>query len=66
VRRAILFIVCLALGCVVGFVGWYVSGSQWWYLAVPGALAAGWLMVANPERCLLHQGHGTGGGDSAA
>jgi Integrase core domain len=51
---------------VVGLLGWYLSGSQWWYLAVPGALAAGWLGVANPERCLPQQGHNSRGGKSAA
>jgi len=66
VRRAILFIVCLALGCLIGFTGWYLSGSQWWFLAIPATLAAGWLLVATPERCLPQQGHGTGGGSSEA
>jgi hypothetical protein len=61
-RRLVLFVVCLALGCTVGLVGWLMSGSQWWYLAIPGAMAAGWLMVANPEQCMPREEHGAGGG----
>ena len=64
--RTVLLIACIALGCTVGYVGWLMSGSQWWYLAIPGAIAAVWLMVANPERCLSRDGQSTADGDSAA
>jgi len=66
VRRAVLFVVCLLLGCVVGFVGDAASGSPWWYLAIPGAIAAGWLAVANPESCVARTGQDPGGGSGAA
>jgi len=65
-RRAALLIVCLLLGGVVGFVGVAVSGSPWWYLAIPGAVAAGWLAVANPENCIARTGQGPGGSHGAS
>ncbi len=49
--RIILLALCVAVGWAVGFVGELLSGSQSWYLAIPGAIAAGWFAVANPERC---------------
>ena len=51
-RRALLLIICLVVGGVVGAVGEQFSGSQWWYLAIPTAVAAGWLLVGNPENCV--------------
>lgn len=57
-RRVALFVICLVLGAAVGVVGFMVSGSQWWYVAIPGALAAGWLTVANPEHCMPREGQG--------
>ncbi len=56
-RRAVLLALAIALGCTVGFVGWLLSGNQWWYLAIPGTLAAAWLVVADPERCLARENH---------
>lgn len=44
----------VALGCFGVLVGasWQaLTGSQYLYLAVPGALALGWLFVANPAEC---------------
>jgi hypothetical protein len=57
-RRIVLFVICLLLGTAVGVVGFMASGSQWWYVAIPGALAAGWLTIANPERCMPREGQG--------
>ena len=51
-RRGLLLVLCLALGGLIGFIGAQVSGSDWWYVAIPGAVAAGWLRVANPENCV--------------
>lgn len=51
VRRAVLLVGCVGLGGVVGFLGAQSSGSDWWYVAIPGAVAVGWLLVANPENC---------------
>ena len=66
VRRVLLLILCLAVGCGVGLIGHLLSGSQWWYLAIPGAVAAAWLVVANPERCVVGNGQSRGGSGSAA
>lgn len=49
-RRLKLLILCLALGMLVALIGQVVIASPWWWLAVPGALAAGWLLVADPTR----------------
>ncbi len=65
-RRVVLFMICLVLGGAVGVIGSLVTGSQWWYLAIPGTIAAGWLMVANPERCATHERQGRGGGGGGA
>jgi hypothetical protein len=50
VRRALLLVGCLGLGSVVGAIGTQASGSDWWYVAIPAAVAMGWLLVANPVR----------------
>jgi hypothetical protein len=65
-RRTVLLVLCLAAGCAVGFIGSLLSSSHWWYLAVPGAVAGAWVIVANPERCLPHEGQSKGSGGSAA
>lgn len=52
VRRVFLLLGCLGLGGVVGFLGAQASGSDWWYVAIPGVVAAGWLLVAHPENCV--------------
>lgn len=38
-------------GAVVGLLGSSLSGHAAWYLAVPVAVAASWLFVANPMEC---------------
>jgi hypothetical protein len=65
-RRVVLFIICLVFGGAVGVVGSHVTGSQWWYLAIPGTIAVGWLMVANPQRCVTRARQGRSGGGGAA
>lgn len=50
-RRLKLLILCLALGVLVALTGQAVAVSPWWWLAVPVAVAAGWLLVADPTRC---------------
>lgn len=50
-RRFMLLIACLAAGSAAGALGALATGSEWWYLAVPVALALGWLRVGTPERC---------------
>jgi len=51
-RRALLLIICLGGGGVVGAVGEQFSGNEWWYLAIPIAVAVGWLFVGSPENCV--------------
>jgi hypothetical protein len=41
----------LALGSLVAAAGIWLGGSQLWVLTLPAALAAGWLMLANPQAC---------------
>lgn len=50
-RRLILLLVCLGAGSTIGVLGALATDSEWWYLAVPITLAAGWLWVGTPEQC---------------
>ena len=50
--RAMLLLVCVIIGATVGTAGWLLGESQLWFLAVPAIIAAGWLVVADPTRCL--------------
>lgn len=51
-QRAVLLVVCALAGVAVGLGGYLVTGSQWWFTALPAVLAAAWLGVADPERCV--------------
>lgn len=42
---------CIAVGALVGVVGSVLTGSDLWYLAVPVAIAAVWMFVADPTQC---------------
>ena len=53
--RPLLLVACVALGLAIGWAGHALTGSQWWFLAIPGAMAIAWLFVANPEKCLPGQ-----------
>jgi len=44
-------LVLLGFGALLAAAGFWLSGSAYAVLAVPGALAAGWLVLANPEAC---------------
>jgi hypothetical protein len=50
-RRVLLLLGCLLLGGFVGTVGWYATGSEHWFLAIPAVVAVAWLAVANPSTC---------------
>ena len=50
-RRLLLLLALAAAGALVGAVGSALSGQDYWYAAVPAAVAAGWLFVADPSRC---------------
>lgn len=41
----------LATGALIGAAGQWITHGPWGYLAVPAALAAGWLFLANPLAC---------------
>ena len=51
-RRVLLLGLCVAVGGLVALVGMQVTGSDWWYVAVPGVVAVGWLFVAKPDECV--------------
>ena len=60
VRRLTWLAVSVAGGAAVGTAGYSVSGSQYWFLAVPATLAAAWLFVGTPEHCMPVASKGTG------
>ncbi len=49
--RAIALLAVLSAGALLGAAGNWLSASQHWFLAIPGALAVGWLFLANPLAC---------------
>ncbi len=51
-QRVRLLAMCLALGTLVAVLGQALVASAAWWLAIPVALAAGWLLVADPTRCM--------------
>jgi hypothetical protein len=57
----------LAVGALLGASGVWLTGSQYWCLAIPASLATGWLFLANPLACQPEsQGSGSAGRNSAA
>jgi len=50
-RRLAWLLVCLIGGGLVGGAGQYLTGEKAWFLAVPIAVAVGWLFLADPSRC---------------
>jgi hypothetical protein len=51
-RRALLLMACLGAGSAVGAIGFWLTGSSGWALAIPAAVAAGWIWVADPTQCV--------------
>ena len=51
IRRLAWLVVCLCAGGVVAMIGNIFLESQNWFLAIPAAVAVGWLFVANPTEC---------------
>jgi hypothetical protein len=49
--RAAVLAALLALGATLGYAGSLLTGDDAWYLAIPAAVAAGWLALADPTRC---------------
>jgi len=50
-RRLVWLMACVLAGALVGYLGNAWSGDTAWYLAIPAAVAVGWLFVADPSRC---------------
>lgn len=50
-NRLAWFVVCLLAGAAAGMAGAWFTGNPYWFLAIPAALAIGWLFVANPDEC---------------
>ena len=67
-RRASALLAVLGTGALLGAAGHWLTGSQHWFLALPGALAVGWLFLANPLACASgpQGGRTSAGQDSAA
>lgn len=68
VPRAMALLAVLGTGAFVGAVGGWLTGSQHWFLAIPGALAVGWWFLANPLACVPEQAssQASAGRDDAA
>ena len=49
--RALALVAVLCTAALVGAAGAWLTGSQAWFLAIPGGLALAWLFVANPVEC---------------
>ena len=41
----------LGFGAMLGASGSWLTGSPYWFLAIPGSLAAAWLFLADPSAC---------------
>lgn len=50
-RRLAWLLGCVGAGALAGAVGSSLTGDSRWYLAIPAAVALGWLIVANPAAC---------------
>ena len=61
-RRLFWFLACAAIGLGVGLAGAHVSGDPIWFLAVPGVVAVGWFVFADPTQCAAPPTRDRGGG----
>jgi hypothetical protein len=50
-RRLVWLLTCMLAGGGIGLAGMALTGSAYWYLAVPSAIALGWLFIADPTKC---------------
>ncbi len=68
-RRLFWLAVCAAVGLLAGAVGSAWSDNEWWWLAIPAALAVGWLYFSDPTACVaprtLPERTGTSGDSDA-
>jgi hypothetical protein len=50
-RRLFWLLACTVLGLGIGLLGNRLTSDPRWFLALPAALALGWLFFANPAEC---------------
>ncbi|NJD24049.1 MAG: hypothetical protein FIB06_01440 [Betaproteobacteria bacterium] len=50
-QRLLLLAACIGGGLGAGLAGYLLTGEQAWFLALPAAMAAGWMVVGDPTRC---------------
>jgi hypothetical protein len=50
-RRLLLLVSCVGAGLIAGIAGAALTGQDEWFLAVPAAVALGWIFVGDPSRC---------------
>lgn len=55
-RRLFWLLICTVLGLGIGLLGEHLTSDPRWFLALPAALAIGWLFFANPAECEPRQG----------
>ena len=55
-RRLFWLLVCTVVGLGIGLLGYHLTSNPKWFLALPAALASGWLFFANPAECMPGQG----------
>lgn len=55
-RRLFWLLFCSALGLGIALLGNHLTSDPKWFLALPAALAVGWLFFANPEQCCPDRG----------
>lgn len=49
--RLAVLLACFSAGLGIGYLGEALTGHQAWYLAIPAALAVGWMFLADPTKC---------------
>ena len=50
-KRLAWLLACVFAGLIIAIIGSSLSGSSVWYVAIPAAIAVGWLFLANPTEC---------------
>lgn len=50
-ERLVWLLACVFTGLGVAIIGNLLSESPAWYVAVPAAIAVGWLFLADPTEC---------------
>jgi hypothetical protein len=64
--RLVLLLALLAGGLVVAGLGVWFTGKPIWWLAVPAAVAIGWLFVADPTACVAPEHAGANASTKAS